>query len=196
MLYSLNLMAELPKYHFTQDQISTEMEHILAAQADPKNFGPLYTTYYSRVLAFIYQRVDSKDLAYDITAQTFYTALDKLNGYQDRGVPFSAWLFRIALNEMHKVFRKKKVQRTVNIDEEGAQALRVELSELNKGELDKELFNALQCLNEEELGLIEMRFFEQRSFKEICQITGLNESSAKMRIYRILGKLKSRFNKN
>ncbi len=162
---------------------------VRAAQKDPQQFEGLYKTYYPRILAFAYQRLDSKEAAYEVTAQAFYNALDNLKKYKPTGVPFGAWLFRIASNEVNQWYRKNKRERAINIDEEGFNNLKQEVD--NKVEDEKRLFNAIQILDADEIDLIDLRFFENRSFKEICEITGLGESACKMRIYRILEKLKT-----
>lgn len=185
-------MTDQPKYHLTVEQIDIELEQVKAAQADPKKFEIIYKLYYARIVGYVYQRVDSKDLAYEITAQVFYSALNNLSKFKAQGVPFGAWLFRIAGNELNQWFRKNKAQRTINIDEEAMDNLKQEVDERASANIDKGLFQALEELEADELELIDMRFFENRPFKEICEITGMGESACKMRIYRILEKLKTK----
>jgi RNA polymerase sigma-70 factor (ECF subfamily) len=179
--------------HLSPEQISAEQAEVVAAQSDPRRFESLYTRYYARILSFVYQRLDSKEAAYDVTAQVFYRALDKLARYKNTGLPFSAWLFRIAINELNGVYRLARTQRTINIDDAGEQALREEIPELHRDVSDKELCSVLQILDTGELDLIDMRFFEKRSFRELSDITGLGESAVKMKVYRILEKLKKEF---
>jgi RNA polymerase sigma-70 factor (ECF subfamily) len=183
-------MQESSPYHLTVDQIEAEADIILAAQQDKRKFEPLYRSYYPRIIAYVYQRVNDHDTAHEITSQVFYAALENLGKYKPQGVPFGAWLFRIAMNKLNEMFRKSKVQRTINIDTEGLHLLSGELAEKELPHHD--LFIALQSLGREELELIDMRFFENRSFKEMCAILGLGESACKMRVYRILEKLKSK----
>jgi len=182
-------MAELASYHLSAEQIESEENLIRAAQLDPRRFEPLYKNYYERIARFVYHRMDDKEMAFDITAQVFYKALENLSKYQIRGLPFSAWLFRIASNELNQWFRKNKTQRTLSIDRDGLRELKSDIEE-NSAEVDKLLFDALQQLEEDEIELINMRFFEKRSFKEICEINELGESACKMRVYRALEKLK------
>ncbi|MCC6690820.1 MAG: sigma-70 family RNA polymerase sigma factor [Bacteroidia bacterium] len=183
-------MTDQPKYHLTVEQIDTELEQVKAAQMDPQKFEPLYKAYYTRIVGYVYQRVDSKDLAYEITAQVFYSALNNISKFKAQAVPFGAWLFRIAGNELNQWFRKNKAQRTINIDEKAMDNLKQEVDESSAANIDKGLFQALDELEEDELELIDMRFFENRPFKEIAEITGMSESACKMRTYRILEKLK------
>jgi len=125
-----------------------------------------------------------------LTSQVFYKALENLPKYQPMGVPFSAWLFRIAANEINQWYRKTTAVRVLSIDRDGLGNLKVEVEENGQAEMDEQLFNALQTLKEEDMELINMRFFEKRSFKEICDILDMNESACKMKLYRILEKLK------
>ena len=96
---------------------------------------------------------------------------------------------------MYQSFRDKQAQRTVKIDSvQIAQVIEdfiEDYSEVNKAKLLK----CLPLLKENQLQLIEMRFFEKRSFKEIGEIIGLTENNAKVKTFRALLKLKELFNK-
>lgn len=191
-MIALATMTQSAAHHKTMEQIQEEMELVKAAQKNPRCFEPLYTRYYKSIVAFIYHRLESKEEAFELTSQVFYKALDNLSKYKAQGVPFSAWLFRIASNELNLFFRKNKSARFVDIDERGAADLMTSMEDTVSTVQDEQLFAALQYLEEEEMELIDMRFFEKRSFKEICEITGLNESACKMKVYRILEKLKKK----
>ena len=69
-----------------------------AAQRDPARFGDLYDRHFERVYAFVVRRVPNRDAAEDVTADVFHRALAGLRTYEWRGVPFAAWLLRIAVN--------------------------------------------------------------------------------------------------
>ncbi|MGB3947442.1 MAG: sigma-70 family RNA polymerase sigma factor [Bacteroidia bacterium] len=188
-------MIETASNHKTVDQISEEMELVKAAQKDPRHFETLYNRYYKQIASFIYHRLESKQEAFELTSQVFYKALDNLSKYKAMGVPFSAWLFRIASNEVNVFFRKTKSARFVDIDTTGANELISAIEDVEPTVEDKKLFEALQTLDQEDLELIDMRFFEKRSFKEICDINGMKESACKMKLYRILEKLKTQLKK-
>jgi RNA polymerase sigma-70 factor (ECF subfamily) len=186
----LGNMVELTSQHLSTEDIESEEKLIKAAQKNPRDFEPLYKKYFERIAKFVYHRLDDKDLAFEITSNVFYNALKNLSKYKLKGVPFSAWLFRIAANELNQWFRKNKSQRTVSIDTVGLRDLKCDMEETDSAELDHYLFEALQELEDDEMELINMRFFEKRSFKEISDINTIGESACKMRIYRILEKLK------
>lgn len=168
---------------------SEEEKLILAAQADRSNFEPLYQKYYARIVKFIYQRVTTKEDAYDLTQQVFVQAMLSLNKYELRGFPFSSWLYRIAINELNQAFKKNKKQRGVNLSEVHLKDIASEMSE-DTGDREKILLEALTTLEEDDFQLVEMRFFEKRPFKEIGEILNISEANAKMKLYRILDKLK------
>src|SRR4051812_1479618 len=87
------------------------------AKRDPLKFEALYNSYYEKIFRFVYQRVDEKEVAFDITQQTFMKAMLNIRKYEYRGLPFSSWLYRIARNELNQLFRKNSSHRTINIDE-------------------------------------------------------------------------------
>lgn len=171
---------------------SDEMALIKAAQGDPRLFEPLYKQYYEAVFRFVYQRMDDKNQAFDITAQVFLKAMNNLKGYKHQGFPFSSWLYRIAKNELYDHFRKGKARRTINIDSEQVKHLTDETCERPDYETHMDaMLTCLSDLPEEELQLIEMRFFENRPFKEIGEILEITENNAKVRTYRLLEKLRA-----
>ena len=68
---------------------------IEAAKRDATNFGPIYNKYYKQIFGYIYQRMEDKDVAFDVTSQVFLKALTNLHKYEFKGVPFASWLYRI-----------------------------------------------------------------------------------------------------
>ena len=184
-------MQETSKYHLTEADLANEQGKIEAAKKNPAQFAVLYDTYYEPIFRFVYQRLDDKEQAFDTTQQVFMKALDKLGKYEYRGVPFSSWLFRIALNELTDLYRLANVQRTVNIDSVSIYHIIEEIEETKIDKYhDKIVEMIAEHLDEDELQLIEMRFFEKRSFKQIGDILDITENNAKVKTYRILDKLR------
>ena len=168
----------------------TDQELIAKAKKDRHAFSALYERYFVRVFQFVYQRVGDQNQASDLTSQTFLKAMLHLHKYEDRGVPFIAWLLRIASNEVNQFFRKSKKVVEVEIDDQQLSRLAEDLQiEIDEPHLEQ-MIEALNHLGLEESQLIELRFFEGNSFKEIAELYGLTEANAKMKVYRILKKLK------
>ncbi|MFM7852385.1 MAG: RNA polymerase sigma factor, partial [Flammeovirgaceae bacterium] len=105
-----------------------------------------------------------------------------------------AWLFRIAINEANEFFRKTNRTRWVSMDDRIVQRLHDELTyDTTTHDLSAQLPSLLLTLKEDELQLIQLRFFEGLSFKEIGEILELTENNAKVKTYRTLEKLKKSF---
>ena len=177
-----------------QRESQTEESVIRKSQAHPEAFRPLYERYFKRIFLFVLHRVEDKSTAADITSQVFLKALLNIGRFKFRGLPFSSWLFRIALNECNDYFRKNSRYRIVTIEDKVVEHLFEELTSASREEhLRQQLPAILQKLSSEELQLIELRFFEQRPFKEVADISGITETYAKVKVYRILQKMKKLF---
>jgi len=164
------------------------------AQRDSRAFQPLYEKYFKSIYLFVLHRVADKAVAGDVTSQVFLKALLNLKGFKFQGVPFSAWLYRVALNECNAYFRKTKRERIVSIDHEAVETLHDELThETQLEDLHERLPTILERLSSDELQLLELRFFEKRQFKEVAEILAITESHAKVKLYRLLEKMKKLF---
>ncbi|HTF04750.1 MAG TPA: sigma-70 family RNA polymerase sigma factor [Bacteroidia bacterium] len=183
-------MEVVSKYHASREDMLQEQILVDQAKADPEQFRSLYNRYYERIFLYVWQRIDDKEVAHDVTSQVFLKAMQNLYKYEFKGVPFASWLYRIAKSEVYTVLRKQQVQRTVNIDSVGMGEMVSEMEEDPYAEWMPVLSEAVAELEEDDLQLVEMRFFEKRPFKEIADILDITENNAKVRTYRILEKLK------
>lgn len=179
-----------PAFHQTNARMLEELEWVQRAKADPEHFAPLYKKYHEQIFRYIYQRMDDEEMAFDITSQVFMKAIKNLHKYEFRGVPFASWLYRIAKSELYQSFRDNKAIRTVNIDTVQVNEFIDEFDHEESEHNRKKLMNCLAKLNEEDMQLLELRFFEKRSFKEIGEILDITENNAKVKSFRALEKLK------
>jgi RNA polymerase sigma-70 factor (ECF subfamily) len=101
----------------TEDEIRKEEQVIERSKKDPRAFGELYEKYFDRIFNYIYRQTDDEELAGDLCSQTFVNALNNINRYEFRGFPFSAWLYKIAGNEVNKHYRKNKGNKIFSIEE-------------------------------------------------------------------------------
>jgi RNA polymerase sigma-70 factor (ECF subfamily) len=187
-------MATNFAYHQNELVLQEELMIIEKAKMNPQFFAPIYNRYYESIFRYIYKRIDEQEAAFDITSNVFVKALGALNKFEFRGVPFSSWLFRIAKSELYQSFRDKKASRTINIDSVTIVQIVDEICDDQSEENRQKLLTSLTLLKENELQLIEMRFFEKRSFREIGEILDLTENNAKVKTFRALVKLKKKFN--
>ena len=177
----------------SKEAMQQEWQEIQAAQQQPALFRPLYDRYYEPIFKFIYRRTSSESLTADICSEVFYKAMQKLDKYEFRGVPFSAWLYRIASNEITQYFRNTQKNRTVSVELSSLPEIMEEMGSLEsvgRNQFQAALLPALNELKAKDLEIIELRFFEQRPFKEIADLLQVTESSCKMRTYRVLERLK------
>jgi RNA polymerase sigma-70 factor (ECF subfamily) len=169
------------------------------AKVKRSDFGILYERYFDVIFRFIFKRIAGDEASTgDLTQQTFMKAMASLEKYEDRGLPFCSWLYRIAQNEVNLFFRANKKDFTLEIEDK--QVLHI-LDEANLGnymtiEDQEKLVQKLNELPQENKDLIELRFFQDMSFKEIANIYSISEANAKMRIYRILEKMNTNWTEN
>jgi len=180
--------------HKSAEQLQDEKQLILNAQDNPKAFEPLYNAYFESIFRFVYQRVDQKTEASDITQQVFLKALCSLKSFRFKDVPFSAWLYRIAINEISSYYSLSKKNRIVSADITKLLNIVEDTGSENKEEQLERITRCLTTLNSNDLLLIEMRFFEQISFKEIGEILKITENNAKVKLYRVVDKIKEKVN--
>lgn len=173
-------------------EIENEQQLIEKAKANPAGFEPLYTAYYERILRFVYKRMEDLEDSRDVTAMVFSKALSNIGKYQYQGLPFSSWLYRIAINEVNLFYRRTKKARIISLDERGLKGIVDEADGLSNEDAAA-LKKALMYLSEEELLIIELRFFEERPFSQVAQILDITENNAKVKTYRILDKLRKVF---
>lgn len=175
-----------------------EAELIEKAKKDVKFFGLLYEHYFDQIFKFVFMRVGGQeDLAGDLTQQSFIKAMANIQKYEDRGFAFSSWLYRIAQNEVNMHFRKSQKNHSVPVDEGRVKDLAddAQLPSYMSMDDQEKLIGMINELESDHQDLIELRFFQQLSFKEIADIYNITEANAKMRVYRILEKIALKWEK-
>lgn len=172
---------------FDHSALEEEKKWISLSKKDTKNFQPLYSKYHAAIFRFIYRRTDDEMLAADLCSQTFYKALTKIKQFEWTEKPLAAWLYRIALNEIRKHYRDKKM---VFLIEEDKIMDSTEIGDHWKNVNLEILTKLLNDMKEKDLQLIELKFFEGLTFREIAFSLDMKESAVKMKLYRLLAKLK------
>jgi len=167
-----------------------ERRLIEAAQRDPRCFAELYENNFERVYAFIARRVVDRENAQDLTADVFHNALKNLAGFEWRGVPFAAWLYRIAGNAI--VDRGKRAARheAMKLREIPLQESLAE-SDLAEVEHRARLFKLVEKLPADQRRVITMRFAQEKSIAEIASHVGRSEGAIKQLQFRGLQSLRT-----
>jgi RNA polymerase sigma-70 factor, ECF subfamily len=159
---------------------------IEAAQRDPRRFGDLYEGNFERVFAFVIRRVRDRDVAEDITAEVFHQALAKLQQFEWRGVPFSAWLMRIAANAIND--RWQRTNREQELPPEEPEDAGVE-GEIERRAMLSQLVDGLPA---DQRTVVVRRFIEARSIRDIAKELGRSEGAIKQLQFRALQSLRAR----
>jgi len=182
------------------NEFEKDREWIQRSKEDPSAFQYLFDKYYNMIFNHVLRRTCNGVLAQDITANTFLKALENIKKFQWRGVPFSAWLYRIATNEINQNYRK--IRRTVSLTEEKLLRLKgdnhtdaalIQAEEkITQDENFRKLHEALTNLKLKYQSALTLRYFEKKSIKEIAFILDLAENTVKTHIHRGLKQLKER----
>jgi len=173
-------------------QEESESALVARAQECPEAFGLLYERYVDQIYNYIYYRTSNRQDAEDLTARTFYRALKHISRYVDRGVPFSAYLYRIAHNLVANWHRDNSKRQFIPFDEFWAAVLRQEdpaaiAEEKAEKENRKEMLHqAVRQLTPDRQQLLILKHIEQISNAEIAAIMGRTEGAIKSLYHRTL----------
>jgi RNA polymerase sigma-70 factor (ECF subfamily) len=153
--------------------------------------GSLYDRYYSEILGYIYHCTLDTHAAEDLTSNVFLSAFRHLGRYKLRQIPFRAWLFRIATNEVRMHWRRQKRFKIVRLRMDNAEYVAEQSTgdSFAKAEQYRLLHKALLELRIKYRTVIILRYFESKSIAEICKITGKKEGTVKCQLHRELARL-------
>lgn len=159
-----------------------------ASEGSKEAFGLLYENYVDRIFNYIYYRTGNTHDAEDLTARVFQRAMKHILHYQDRGVPFSAWLYRIAHNLVANWYRDNSRKQEVSITEKLILPAKHEHPETTIMRSDKEdaLLNLIRTLPPDRQQLLILKFVENYSNADIGAIMGRSEGAIKSLYHRTL----------
>jgi RNA polymerase sigma-70 factor (ECF subfamily) len=176
----------------TRESAKTNEEVLVrrAADGDAEAFGELYVRYLDEIYRYVFYKVSGEKKAEDLTEQVFLKAWEAMDGYEPRGYPFSAWLYRIAHNAVIDHYRTEKDESPLDsiaftlADE----SLGPEETLMKKREVSR-LLEALRQLSEEKQELILLRFVEGLSHGRVAQILNKSVGACRVMQHRALASL-------
>ena len=178
---------------------SDEAALVEAAQNDPHAFEPLYERYVDRIYRYAYRRVGNHADAEDVTSQTFQQALAGLPGYEWRGVPFGAWLYRIAGNVIARRGRSSNreiaVEDVTSLSQEDAD-VEVDPAEIVAARQENDVTKALRQLPLDQQRVIVLRFSQGMKNREIGEVMGRSEGAVKQLLHRAMIALRATLESN
>lgn len=188
MVYNQQLVAKLTE---EIDEVSL----INLARTDPEAFGILYERYVDRIYNYVFFRVGNSTEAEDLTSKVFFRALMSIGSYKHMGLPFSAWIYRIAHNLVANYHRDRMRGREISIEnlnltETGKLAApEQKIAQLQDHEF---LLRVINDLSPQKRELIVLKFVQNLSNEEISYIFGKTEGAIKSLYHRTLLELRDR----
>lgn len=164
-----------------------DTELVIQAKKDPVAFGPLYERYVDQVYNYIFYRVGNHQDAEDLTARTFFRALKHIGKYEERGVPMSAWFYRIAHNLVANWHRDQGRHPLAPLEAAPASSS-PDMPETVTVENEKRawLLSAVRRLPDDRQQLLVLKFVERLSNAEIGAIMERTEGAIKSLYHRTL----------
>lgn len=172
----------------TEPEYNEEEVLIKASQGDSDAFGRLYERYVERIFNYVYYRTGNQHDAEDLTARVFQRAMNHIRNYTDRGVPFSAWLYRIAHNLVANWHRDRSRKQEVPIDDIPILPSKGDHPERNlvRSQEEESLLRMIRKLPPERQNLLILKFVENLSNAEIGAIMNRSEGAVKSLYHRTL----------
>jgi RNA polymerase sigma-70 factor (ECF subfamily) len=176
-------VLNLPELEFNEEDILS-----LASQGDRDAFGQLYERYVDRIFNYVYYRTGNTHDAEDLTARVFQRAMNHIQKYTDRGVPFSAWLYRIAHNLVANWHRDRSRKQEIPLDDLPILPTKGDHPEKNlvRSQEQDSLLRMIRKLPAERQNLLILKFVEDMSNAEIGAIMGRSEGAVKSLYHRTL----------
>ena len=174
----------------TIDDEAVERLVAAAKAGDPEAFGSLFDVYYGPVYRYVASRVGRPSDAEDLAQLVFVKVLESLPRYEQRGVPFGGWLFRLARNVVIDHVRTRREHVTLDVivekstDDQGPDELAVLRQEMDS------IAHALRRLTPEQREAVELRFFAGLSAKEAAEAMGRQEGTVRGLQFRAIAALR------
>ncbi|MDQ7026329.1 MAG: sigma-70 family RNA polymerase sigma factor [Anaerolineae bacterium] len=166
----------------------SDIELVVYAKEDKEAFGEIYERYLDKIYNYIYYRTGNQQDAEDLTAKVFYRAMSHIENYVDKGVPFQAWLYRIAHNLVANFHRDKGRRKIIPLDDYIAHTLHSDAPDKQAESSEQEalLMEAIRRLPADRQQLIILKFIEQKSNQDIGEVMGRTEGAIKSLYHRTL----------
>lgn len=183
----------MKKSKVPREETVTEANAVqLAVSGNPEAFSHLYEQNVTRIYNYIFYRIGSEADAEDLTARVFHRAFSHIEKYQEKGVPFTAWLYRIAHNLTANWYRDTRRRKEVSLEEHVDLPHLADLPEREMERIQEKelLMKALHRLPSDRQQLILLKFLEDLSNGEIATIMGKTEGAIKSLYHRSLVSLR------
>lgn len=163
------------------------------------DFELIYKNYYKKVLEFVYKRVSSREIAEDLTSEIFEKILKSIEDFKWQGITISAWIFRIARNNIIDFYRKNSKRKTDSSLDDYSNIIESTLKNSEDMMIESQeyvnLYDSIREFDEEDQYLIYYKFFEDLSNNEIAKVMKMTETNVGTRLHRIRKKISKNLKK-
>lgn len=159
---------------------------------DPEAWAEVYEKYFSRVYRYIALRVGDRTEAEDLTGQVFLKAVESIKSFKWRGVPVSAWLFRIAHNQVIDYWRRSKGKSHSPLEEWLVSDDMDPVLEAERSLDINQVVKAVGQLTQAQREVIELRFAGGLSTAEVAKVLGKSQGAVKVLQHSALAALRKR----
>jgi len=166
---------------------------IKAVNGDTNAFGELYSLFVEKIYRYVYYHTRSKSFSEDITGEVFLKAWRSISSCRGKENTFSAWLFRIAHNQMIDEIRKKQRQPTLSIESD--ENISDPVSNVESYSEQQELLGVIDRLPQNQRQVIILKFIEGLDNREIAGIMTKREGAIRVLQMRALATIKKELNK-
>lgn|GEM_PF-122289 len=173
--------AQAASDRMSQGLLDEERLLVERARRNPAAFGDIYVRYHDRIYTYIYSRTHDREIAEDITADTFVLALEGIGKYEWRNVPFGAWLFRIAANQVAGHYRRFRPHLDLNewmLGDPGPEEEAMRHSDA------EDVRTALTWLKTDQRRAMELRYHQGMRAREIAAEMSRTETAVKLLLHR------------
>ncbi len=171
----------------------TDNELARRAKKDVESFSELFDRFFTPVYRFFFIRLRHAADSEDLTSETFEKIFTKLHTFEERGLPFSAWVFRIARNNLNDHLRRKRMEvvSLQDLSEASEPSLDFDTEQFDDNILSEKLWEAVALLPEKQQQIWALKLSADLPHKEIAEVLGMTENSVNVSIHRSFSTLKS-----
>lgn len=159
------------------DAEASETALIRRAKRDPRAFALLYRQHYAPIIGYVYRRIGDRHAAEDLAAEVFLAAMRSLRGYRHRGVPFRAWLYRIATHAVNRWARRERKRFCQTLPE----SLVASDGEAHDRDVAR---SAMLSLPPKHQAVLALHYLEGLSVEQVASVIGCRIGTVKSRLSR------------
>ena len=175
----------------------SDVELIVRSWEEPEAFGAVFERHAEELLGYFARRTLDPEAAADLVAETFAEAFASRRRFRDQGLGGTGWLYGIARHQLSRYFRHgavdSRARRRLGMPERDLSPQDYDRIEelIDFAAVGKAIAEAFELLTEEQRDALRLRVIEARPYREVAELLGVTEETARARVSRGLRRLAS-----